>query len=240
MRERPELRREARAVREVELACLRSADVSLAISDAERRMLLDLAPEAVVETLPNIFTSRKVPPPGLAGRRELLFVGGFWQRPNGDAVLWFVERVLPRIRAELPDTVFRIAGSNMTDEVRALADRPGVELFGYAEDLTPVLDTAHVFVAPLRYGAGMKGKVGHAMISGLPVVATTIGGEGMSASDGVHLLMADEPEDFADHVVSLLRDDALWHRLQAEGQALIEATLSAAAIAERVRWLFRV
>jgi hypothetical protein len=234
------LQRDAQAMRELELACLRSADVTLAISEPERQLLLDLVPEVVVETLPNVFMTPKAPPPGIIGRQGLLFLGGFWHQPNADAVLWFADQILPLIRAEVPEVVFRIAGSNPTREVVALGDRPGIEVLGYVPDLTPILDAARVFVAPLRFGAGMKGKVGQAMISGLPVVATGIGAEGMGVEDGRHLLVADEPQDFADRVVTLLREDALWQRLQEQGRALIEATLSEAAIAERLARLFHV
>lgn len=238
--ENPVLRREARAMRELELACVRSADVTLAVSELERQLLLDLVPELVVETLPNVFITPKAPPPGIQGRQDLLFLGGFWHQPNADAVLWFADQILPLIRAEAPEIVFRIAGSNPTPEVLALGDRPGIEVLGYVPDLTAIFDAARVFVAPLRYGAGMKGKVGQAMISGLPVVATGIGAEGMGAEDGQDLLIAEVPQDFADRVITLLREDALWLRLQAQGRALIEATLSETVVAERLARLFHV
>jgi glycosyltransferase involved in cell wall biosynthesis len=236
----PVLQREAREMRELEFACLRSADVTLAISEPERQLLLDLVPEVVVETLPNVFIIPQAPPSGIIGRQGLLFLGGFWHQPNTDAVLWFVDEILPLIRAEAAEVVFRIAGSNPTREVIALGDRPGVEVLGYVPDLTPIFDAARVFVAPLRFGAGMKGKVGHAMISGLPVVATGIGAEGMGIEDGRHLLVADGPQDFADRVVTLLREDALWLSLQEQGRALIEATLSEVAVADRLARLFHV
>lgn len=236
----PLLLRQARAMRERELACLRSADVTLAISEPERRLLLDLVPEAVVETLPNIFVSPPAPPAGMAGRCGLLFLGGFWHQPNVDAVLWFAEQVLPLIRAEAPEVIFRIAGSNPTADVVALGNRRGIEVLGHVPDLGPILDAARVFVAPLRFGAGMKGKVGLAMISGLPVVTTGIGAEGMAAEDGRHLLIAEEAQDFADRVLSLLTEDAPWLRLQEQGRALIEATLSERVIAERLARLLHV
>ncbi|HTH99861.1 MAG TPA: glycosyltransferase family 4 protein [Acidisoma sp.] len=236
----PLLHRQARAMRELELACLRSADVTLAISEPERQLLLDLVPEVVVETVPNVFASPGSPPAGVAGRQGVLFLGGFWHQPNADAVLWFADHILPLIRAEAPEVVFRIAGSNPTPEVLALGDRPGIEVLGHVPDLAPIFDAARVFVAPLRFGAGMKGKVGQAMMSGLPVVTTGIGAEGMAAEDGRHLLIAEEPQDFADRVVTLLREDAPWHGLQQEGRALIEATLSEAAVAERLARLFHV
>jgi glycosyltransferase involved in cell wall biosynthesis len=234
------LAHEAERMRQLELACMRSADVTVAVSEEERRLLLDLVPEAVVETLPNVFQVPAGPPPGVAGRAGLLFVGGFWHVPNGDAVLWFVEHVWPRLRAQAPGLVFRIAGADPTPEVRALARLPGIEVLGYVPDLTPHFDAARVFVAPLRFGAGMKGKVGQSLINGLPVVATAIGAEGMGLVDGEHLLVAEAAESFAHSVLSLLRDDGLWLRLQSQGRLLIEQTLSKAVVARRLETLFRV
>jgi O-antigen biosynthesis protein len=110
---------------------------------------------------------------------------------------------------------------------------------GYVPDLTPYFDSALVFVAPLRFGAGMKGKVGQSLVHGLPVVSTAIGAEGMSLVDGEHLLMAETAEEFAEAVLSLLEDDGLWGRLQTQGRALIESTLSEAVVARRLELLFR-
>jgi glycosyltransferase involved in cell wall biosynthesis len=232
--------REAGRMRQIEMACLRSADVTIAVSEDERRILLDLAPEAVVETLPNVFRVPAGLPPGPEGRDGLLFVGGFWHVPNGDAVLWFTEQVWPLVRAQAPHLMFRIAGADPTPEVLALGRLPGVEVLGHIPDLAPQFDSARAFVAPLRFGAGMKGKVGQSLVHGLPVVATPVGAEGMGLEDGQHLLVAETAEEFADRVLTLLRDDALWRRLQQGGRALIEATLSEDVVARRLEALFRV
>jgi hypothetical protein len=232
--------RDARRMRQIEMACLRSADVTIAVSEDERRILLDLAPEAVVETLPNVFRVPVGLPPGPEGRQGLLFVGGFWHVPNGDAVLWFTEQVWPLIRAHAADLVFRIVGADPTPEVLALGRLPGVEVLGHVPDLAPHFNRARVFVAPLRFGAGMKGKVGQSLVHGLPVVATPVGAEGMALEDGQHLLVAETAKAFADRVLTLLRDDALWQRLQRDGRALIEATLSEAVVARRLEALFHV
>ena len=130
--------------------------MTIAVSEDERRLLLDLAPDAVVETLPCVFPVPAGPPPGPEGRDGLLFLGGFWHTPNADAVLWFAEQVWPRIRARRPGLVFRIAGADPTPEVVALGCLPGIEVLGYVSDLAPLFDAARVFVAPIRYGAGMK------------------------------------------------------------------------------------
>lgn len=240
LKDSPGLRREAEELRELEFSCIRMADVTVTVSEDERRLLLDYLPDVVVETLPNIFVQPPREAPGPEYRRNLMFLGGFQHQPNIDAVVWFVSAILPLIRQQAPDVIFRVVGSNPPKEVDALGDRPGVEIVGYVEDLQPYFDAARVFVAPLRYGAGMKGKVGQAMINGLPVVSTPVGAEGMGAEDGVHLLVADDVAAFAEHVLSLLKDDALWRVLQTEGHSLIEGTLSERAVSEKVARLFHV
>ena len=235
----PALIAEAQRQQALEIACVKGADVTVAITRDEKSALLDLVPDAVVEVVPNVFEVPRRKPPGLAGRRDMLFVGGFWHKPNKDAVMWFVDQILPRIRAAAPETIFRIAGSNMDDDVLALGDRPGIEVLGFVPDLEPEFDRHRVFVAPLRYGAGMKGKVGQSMIFGLPVVATAIGAEGMDLVEGEHVLVADDAEAFADQTLRLLRDDSLWTRLAGLGALHIQQTLSVEAVAEQVRRLFR-
>jgi hypothetical protein len=236
----PALAHEAERMRLSEFACMRSADVTVAVSEEERQLLLDLVPDVVVETVPNVFRIPAGRPPGPGRRTGLLFVGGFWHAPNEDAVLWFVDHVWPRIRAEAPDILFRIVGADPTPEVLALARLPDIEVLGYVPDLTPYFDAARVFVAPLRFGAGMKGKVGQSLVNGLPVVTTAIGAEGMCLADGEHVLVADRAADFANCVLSLLDDDGLWSHLQVRGRAHMESTLSEAVVARRLETLFRV
>jgi glycosyltransferase involved in cell wall biosynthesis len=240
LRDSAALGREAEKLRTIEFACMRMADVTITVSEDERALLLTLLPDVVVETLPNIFEIPPSAPPGIEKRQGLLFLGGFQHLPNVDGVRWFVMEIWPLLRAKHPDLTFRIVGANPTEEVLALSEAPGVDVVGYVQDLTPVFDDARVFVAPLRFGAGMKGKVGQSMIHGLPVVTTGIGAEGMGAEDGVHLLVADTPSMFAESILMLLQDDAVWTRLCHHGRHLIESTLSEAAMARRVAELFHV
>jgi glycosyltransferase involved in cell wall biosynthesis len=216
-------------MREIELTNARTADVTVAISDSERAALLDLDPALVVEVVPLVFELPRIAAGPAKERRGLFFVGGFWHTPNADAVIWFVKEIWPLILRQQADLVFRIAGSNAPADVLALAQRPGVEVVGFVPDLTELFDRSRVFVAPMRFGAGVKGKVGQSMAHGLPVVATSIGAEGMSVRDGEHLLVADAPGAFADAVLRLVGDDELWARLQANGRKFVEQTQSMAA-----------
>ena len=156
----PSLAAEASRQRAAEVACATAADVTLAVTLEEKGALLDLVPGAVVEVVPNVFDVPGHVVPGPEQRSGLLFVGGFWHTPNGDAAIWFVEQVWPIVRREAPDQRLSIVGSNPTDEVLALNASPGVDVLGYVPDLAPLFDRHRLSIAPLRFGAGMKGKVG--------------------------------------------------------------------------------
>lgn len=229
---------QARHQREEEIGLALAADVTLAITAEEKENLLSLAPLAVVKVLPNVFELPQYTPPGPTERNGVFFLGGFWHAPNSDGIKWFVEKIWPFVRAKEPNAILRIAGSNMNEDILALSAVPGIEVLGYVPYLQPLFDSNRVFIAPLRYGAGMKGKVGQSLAHGLPVVATTIGAEGMSLVDGTHILVADEESAFADHIVQVLRDDSLWCHLSEHGRTHIEKTLSLDVVRTQVGDIF--
>jgi len=204
----------AATTRRQELEIIGKADITLVVSPVEQELLATEAPGADVRVLSNIHELRPAPPP-CAEREGLIFVGGFRHPPNVDAVNWFVGEVWPAVRARLPGVELSIVGSNMPAAIRDLAVA-GVRVLGYVEDIDPLLDAARISIAPLRYGAGVKGKINQAMAFGLPVVATPMAAEGMGLRDGEELLVAESPQDFADAIVRLYGDEALWQRL-AEG-----------------------
>ena len=212
------------------------SDVVLTVTEVEKETLLALNPALRVEVVPCVH------PDGPAGapwsrRKDLLFIGGFWHQPNVDAVCYFVEDVLPTVRAALPDVVFNIIGSNMPDRVKALAS-PSVRPLGFVEDVAPHFLNSRVFVAPLRFGAGMKGKVGHSMSHGLPVVTTSIGAEGMSLTDGETVMLADDPSRFAEAVIRLYTDEAMWTAMSARSRDHIEKHFSIGATKARLERIF--
>jgi GT2 family glycosyltransferase/glycosyltransferase involved in cell wall biosynthesis len=231
-----EVARHAEATRTQELKLIRECDVSLVVSPVEQALLARDAPGARVEVLSNVHEVYGCRKP-FGERRDLVFVGGFQHPPNTDAVTWFVHAVFPLIRAALPELVFHVIGSKVPDAVRALADEH-VQVHGYVEDITPYMDGCRISVAPLRYGAGVKGKVNMAMSYGLPVVATTMAVEGMHVHSGDEVLVADAAAAFAAEVVRLYGDQALWERLSANGLANVERHFSFAAAREAVQKLF--
>ena len=209
------LKRAAAQTRRSELAVIRAADATLVVSPAEQAVLREAAPEARVHVISNVHEvvgSRRP----FAERKDIFFVGGYQHPPNVDAARWFVGQVWPLIHGQLPDVEFHLIGSKAPDEVRSL-DGEGVTFHGFVPDLEPWLDGCRIAVAPLRYGAGIKGKVNMSMSRGQPVVATPIATEGMFAKAGQDILVAETPEQFAAEVVRLYRDEALWNRVSAHG-----------------------
>ena len=214
----------AEAYRRIELANARAADLTLAITPEERAILLSEDSDLKVEVLPNVHeVSSNVP--AFEARRDLFFIGGFDHRPNIDAVEFFVTEILPTIQRSLPDVRFHIVGSNMPPEIRALRSDT-VDPVGFVPDVRPYFDRSRVFVAPLRQGAGMKGKIGHSLGLGLPVVTSRIGAEGLGLSDGVDAFIADDPDDFSEKVIRLYTDSDLWAEFSRRGQEIIQERFS--------------
>ena len=167
---------------------------------------------------------------GLAERRDILFVGGFGHPPNQDAALWFKHEVFPLIRLRHPHTRLILAGSQPTPEVLALADDSTL-VTGFVSDVELARLYLHtrVAVAPLRFGAGVKGKVVEAFRFGLPIVTTGIGLQGLPQSDGI-VSLADRADEFAEAVCELLVDDELWLRRNALSQAYVRQHFSSQAL----------
>ena len=212
----------------LELANAQSADITLAISEEEKQTLLSHLPDLTVAVLPNLheIASWRVP---FGERRDLFFIGGFDHEPNVDAVTFFVNQIMPLVRQEIPDIRFHIVGSNMPTSIRDLAMKHIIPV-GYVEDVEPYFAQSRIFVAPLRHGAGMKGKIGQSLSFGLPVVTTPIGAEGIGMIDEMHALIRSDPADFAQAIVRLYEDEPLWQRLSESGRDLIRQYFSIDAV----------
>ncbi|MHB1172814.1 MAG: glycosyltransferase, partial [Lacisediminihabitans sp.] len=211
----------ALATRELELALVRSADSTLVVSDYEKEVLGELVPAAPIFVLPNAHDSVAVG--STARRTEISFIGSFQHDPNADAVRWLVKDIFPRIKSRLPLARLTIVGRNPPSDVVAAAP-PGVEFLGWVEDLEPIHARSIVSVAPLRYGAGVKGKVGEAWAHGVPVVMTTTAAEGMQVEPGKTALVADDAESFAEAVVRLYSDQELWQSIANAARVHVDRT----------------
>lgn len=174
-------------------------------------------------------------------REGLLFVGGFAHPPNADAVLWFAGEVFPLIREKM-DVNFYVVGSRVTEEIKAL-EQPGngiiVKGFVSEEELSQLYQSCRIVVVPLRYGAGVKGKVVEAIYNGAPIVTTSVGSEGIPGVGDV-LLTEDKPEDFAKAVAELYCDERRLKELSNKTQEYIRERFSLDAAWEVIREDFEV
>ncbi|HEX8457579.1 MAG TPA: glycosyltransferase [Pyrinomonadaceae bacterium] len=225
-------REEARRSRELELRLARASNLVWCTSDSDKEAVAREAPEVKIEVIPTIH------PPGgrgaqFAAREHLLFLGNLIHRPNADAVHHFMRDIFPHVRRALPQVKLRVVGDNVTPEIAAYA-AADVEVLGYVPDIEPYLGRSRVMVVPIRYGAGLKGKLGDALAHGLPVVTTSIGAEGFGLTGGVEALVADDPEEFAAAVVRLYEREDVWTELSERGYRHIEKHFAPAAIAEVV------
>ncbi len=226
------LARAAEQTRAQELKLIADCDLSWVVSPAEQELLANDAPGRPVAVVSNIY-----PVVGcrasFAERADLIFVGGFQHSPNVDAMRWFVAEIWPKIAHKLPDCLLNIVGSKMPPEIAALAG-PRVIVHGFVPSVEPLIDRARINLAPLRYGAGVKGKINSALAHGLPTVATTLAVEGMHLVDEETVLTADTPEAMAAAIIRLYRDRALWEKLSAAGLAHVEAHYSLGAARRQV------
>ena len=224
-----------RLARYERLMCL-THDRIVVASDADRSALRRLLPDLAVSVIPNgVDTALYVRDAGgCAGitipPHSLVFTGKMDFRPNIDGVTWFVHRVLPAIRAQVPDACFYIVGMKPHPRVLALGGEPGVVVTGYVDDVRPYIAAADVCVVPLRIGGGTRLKIMESMAMSAVVVATSLGCEGFPLEHGKHLMIADSPEQFAATVVALLRDPGARARLGAEARRFVEARYDWASI----------
>lgn len=202
--------------RDRELGVVKQVDCTLVHSSVELEILREQCPDAAVHLFPLIQDPISVPQP-IEGREGVCFIGGYRHPPNVDAIVWFVDTVWPKVVARRPEAHLYIVGSHAPDEVVGLGNVPNVEFVGFVEDLTAFLDRRRVSVAPLRYGAGAKGKVALSLAHGLPVVCTPVAMEGMQLNAGVDVRVAENGDELADHLVELMTDDDAWARMAAAG-----------------------
>jgi glycosyltransferase involved in cell wall biosynthesis len=216
-----------------ELLLVREADATMVVSDIERRLLLDLVPDAFVVELPLARAVRRSSAP-FAARHHVGFVGGFAHTPNIDALLWFLRDIWPLVAQAMPDCRFSVVGADLPDAV--LAEAPhGVHYLGHLPELDSWFASLRLTVAPLRFGAGAKGKIASSLAAGVPCITTPIGAEGMRLRAGETVLVADSAEAFAACLHEAYTDGALWHRLSDAGLRYADRQLSPVAWRTRLQ-----
>jgi glycosyltransferase involved in cell wall biosynthesis len=222
----------AEDVKKRELDIYDQADIVLTVTEDDAISLQKEIKNLNTKIIPNIHCV--VYPTNDQNRNEIIFVGGFKHDPNIDAVIYFCEEIFPRIRKIKPEARFTIVGSNPPENIRSLSN-DFVTVTGYVPETTPYLQKSYISVAPLRYGAGMKGKVGEAMAHGIPVVSTSIGAEGMGLTDRENIMIADSPENFSKSVIELFFDQDLYKRIQKNSLDYIEKNYTKEIVGEKIK-----
>jgi len=231
-----ELRQKAQEKQRLEYDLIDQADETWVVSSVEHQILKERWPAKSIEIVSNIVDVRGSATP-FSLRRDFLFIGGFQHPPNTDAVLYFTEAIYPLVNEHLSDAKFYIIGEKPPPEVVALATE-NVIVTGLQTDVRPFFDSVKLSVAPLRFGAGVKGKINQSMAYGVPVIATSLAVEGMMLTDHEDILVADEPEDFARALLELYESEELWNRLSENGIERTRSLYSTDAAREKLQALF--
>ena len=214
---------------------LRRFDLVLAVSEVDKETFAHLYPDGVRQPIHVVHTgvdTRFFSPSQTQGdKAHLVFTGSMDWLPNEDAMVAFVNQILPLVREQIPDVTLSIIGRAPTPSVQRLGDTGGITVTGRVDDVRPHIAAGTVYVVPLRIGGGTRLKIFEAMAMGKAVVSTTIGAEGLPVTPGENILIADEPAAFANAVVHLLRDAGMRQRLASEARRLVVERYDWSAVA---------
>jgi polysaccharide biosynthesis protein PslH len=219
---------ESRALQRAERHYVQLADYVLAVSENDRASFAQYADPRRISVIPTGVDTEYFQPPapsgsGLEQPDTMAFTGSMDWMPNEDGVAYFVEKILPLIRRQIPEAAFWAVGRRPPRRIQALASN-GIVVTGTVEDIRPYLAKAALCVVPLRSGSGTRIKIFEAMAMGKAVVSTSMGAEGLPVQHGKNIILADDPADFARQVVDLLRDPPRRQQLgQAARQLVVES-----------------
>jgi glycosyltransferase involved in cell wall biosynthesis len=239
---RPVLKIEARRVKRYEGQIVNTFDHTLAVTEIDREYLLEArgifrngqGPEKTdnhpkvadtISVIPIAVDTELLQPVSREQSSKNLFtMGSLHYPPNADGIRWFAQEVFPLIRARVPEVTLTIAGRNPPSDFNRIAQDSGgaIKVMGYVPELKPFLEKSSLMVVPVRAGSGMRVRILEAFAQAMPVVTTSVGLEGIDAIPGEEVLVADTPEDFAESVTRLLKDEELQARLAFNGRRLAE------------------
>jgi len=228
----------------MENECWNKSDVILYPSIDEVKFLRTKYPCRRIEVLPIEVQNDEendtfITPNEFSNRNGMLFVGGFSHLPNQDAVLWFLHEVYPIVKDRIPNLKITIAGNAPTEEIKSLGSSQVVVTGRVSEDeLHALYNNVKVVVAPLRIGAGVKGKVVESLRMGVPIITTSIGIQGLPGYVDA-IAVADDPTNFAKSVLDLLQDKVLWQHRRDAGLKYYWENFSESVVAPKVLALLR-
>lgn len=229
------LYKQAEQARKEEFQLMNDTDATVVVSHAELEYLHRAGVTAPVAVLSNVHDIA-------AGTRQfdttagLLFVGGYQHHPNQEAITWLCDEIMPALRKLLPGIQLHLVG-DIPQQVAVTLSTDDICVHGHVPAIEPFLQRSRINLAPLRSGAGVKGKINQAMSHGLPVVATTIAAEGMFLRHEENALIADDADDFARQIARLYQEPSLWQQLSINGYRNIEEHFSSSLARDTLRSL---
>ena len=231
-------RKKAEITKSQEFAVMRSADATIVVSSRELELIRQTDQSVKAYHLPFFrhIPGRTQP---FTERRDIVFIGGFEHIPNVDAILYFIHEIWPFVRRYSSDVNLLILGSNPPETIyQAAHDDERIKVIGYVQDLGDYFNTCRISVAPLRIGAGIKGKIVTSAVYGVPCVATGLAVEGMGLTEGKEILVADEPHLFAEEILRLYSDEKLWNDISENALEFMNIHFSYEAGKKRLKRFF--
>ena len=215
-------RHECRKMHRNEIDDLSSYDVIFSTSESDRQTFQKDIPDVPNYVIPNgVDTSYFRPSPSYrTNPNAMVFTGMMGYVPNNDGMLYFLDEIFPRVQMQIPDAKIYIVGSHPSEELKQRTT-DNIIITGFVDDVRPFVWRSNLFVVPLRMGSGTRLKVVEALAMKKPVVSTSVGCEGIDVEHGKSVLMADDPEAFAENVVRLMQDEELREELTHHGYALV-------------------
>ncbi|MDP1930774.1 MAG: glycosyltransferase family 4 protein [Gammaproteobacteria bacterium] len=232
---------EWRKMRRVEAHACNDALATIAVSEEDAEKLQVTSPHALITSVPTGVDVEYFKPDFRIARNAtaLVFSGSMDWVPNEDAMLYFIQEVLPKVRERIPQTTLSIVGRNPSPRLRKVAMNAQVEVTGTVSDIRPWLHKAAVYIVPLRIGGGTRLKIYEALSMAMPVVSTTVGAEGLNLQEDIHIMRADTAGAFATSIITLMENAELRDSLGREGRTLMEENYAWSRIAEKFAALCR-
>jgi hypothetical protein len=213
-----------------EIASIYRSDLSLIISEAELKILIDKFKIdcSLLLYLPFMLdlneNSEQKQHSSFSERTDFVSIGNFLHPPNSDAIFYLKNDIWPLIKSQLPQANLHVYGAYDTQAIRSMHNKKdGFLLHGYVEDAFEVVNSSRVLLAPLRFGAGLKGKLILAMQCGTPAAMSTIAAEGMFGSDQPNGIIEDDPSLFVKKCIDLYTQESLWTEYQNKGDAVLKS-----------------
>lgn len=223
-------------LKKYEISMYKNADLVLTLTEEEKARLLKHDPELRIEVVPHgTDTDFFYFAPIYEREQCVAYLGNYQHDPNRDAVIYFINEIWPKVKRAIPGIKFYVIGRKPTkDMMKASKIDSEIIITDELEDVREYLKRARVFIAPIRLGGGFRGKILEAMSMGIPIVATSIASEGLTASNNENIMIADDPENFVENITLLFRDEKKYKFFSENSRRIVEENYSYKKVVEKL------